>query len=58
MSSIAIHSSVLAAIDAALASSGALDRAQLSGVRITVKLRPDKTPRTVIVEPELRFEST
>ncbi len=55
---IAAHSAVLAAIDAALASSGALERAQLSGVRITVKLRPDKTPRTVIVEPELRFEST
>lgn len=34
------------------------DRAILTGIRITVKLREDGWPRTVIVEPELRFEST
>ena len=52
------HRALLAAIDSALASSGALLHGSLNGVRITVKLRPDKTPRAVIVEPELRFEST
>ena len=52
------HHALLAAIDAALLSSGALLHGSLSGVRITVKLRADKTPRAVIVEPELRFEST
>ena len=52
------HHALLAAIDSALLSSGALLHGSLSGVRITVKLRGDKTPRAVIVEPELRFEST
>lgn len=52
------HHVLLAAIDSALASSGVMLHGSLSGVRITVKLRPDKTPRAVIVEPELRFEST
>ena len=52
------HHALLAAIDSALASSGALLHGSLSGVRITVKLRGDKTPRAVIIEPELRFEST
>ena len=52
------HHALLAAIDSALVSSGALLYGSLSGVRITIKLRGDKTPRAVIVEPELRFEST
>ena len=52
------HRVLLAAIDSALENSGALRHQALSGVRITVKLRGDKTPRAVIVEPELRFEST
>ena len=52
------HRALLDAIGAALESSGALKHQSLSGVRITVKLRADKTPRAVIVEPELRFEST
>ena len=52
------HHALLAAIASALESSGALKHRAISGVRITVKLRSDKTPRAVIVEPELRFEST
>ena len=51
------HRALLEAIYAELSRRG-LNLDQLTGVRITVKLRPDKTPRTVIVEPELRFEST
>lgn len=54
------HHVRLAALDfvKALEDNGVLHHELISGVRITVKLRADKTPRAVIVEPELRFEST
>ena len=52
-----IRAAILDAVAEVLNRSGdVLSHPALSGLQITVKLRPDKTVRTAIVEPELRFE--
>ena len=54
-----IRTSLLTAIHAALGTmDGVLADPRLSGIQITLKLNGHGTVRTVIVEPELRFEST